>query len=153
MGRTFRAASMCLYSPNKILLGAGSVGPAGEALEPQLRVPRLRIFTMNFFPPELDFQVYLALRGLLHQIVFMHALAKQEATVLATVFSLRRAWAPEVTIPTLDLVNRERRFIHPAARKNCVARKNAAQSSASLEKQGLHTNQTFFNGAIVEENI
>ena len=70
------------------------------------------IFTLKFPlltpSPELDFHVYVALWALLDEIVFMHALAKQEDDGIVTVHSFvnreRRAfdaqfreWAPEVT--------------------------------------------------------
>ena len=73
------------------------------------------IFTLKFFPPELDFRVYPALRGFLDELVYMHALAKQEddgmlATVHSFVNSARRAfdarfreWAPEVMWPSRSL--------------------------------------------------
>ena len=67
------------------------------------------IFTLKYFPPELNFHVYLALRGFLDELVLMHALDKQDddgmlATAHSFVNNARRAfdawfreWAPEVT--------------------------------------------------------
>ena len=66
------------------------------------------IFTLKYFPPELDFHVYLALRAskFLDELLLMHVLATQDDDRLVAPFvhHARRAfdarfrdWAPEVT--------------------------------------------------------